>query len=105
MRPARVLPQAQLFVCTNSRAASDPLTSGCGATGPAVFDAARALVNAQGRLRTHWVTRTGCLGQCPRTGCAVALWPSGEQWIEADTNDVAAMVARLCLTAPNRGEP
>ena len=62
-----------MFVCTNARAPTDPLKSGCGAAGPALVDAVRALASQVGATRDLWVSRAGCLGHCPREGCDVAV--------------------------------
>jgi predicted metal-binding protein len=94
MNPARFRPRAQLFVCTNQRRADDPLASGCGVAGPRVYDALKREVARAGRVADTWVTRTGCLGHCPRGGCAVALYPGNEHFIDVDEHDACSLAAR-----------
>ncbi len=69
MKPSPVpLPAAQLFVCVNRRPPGDPLGEGCGARGDLVYDTAkRAVLAARGASKV-WVTRTYCLGICPKQG-------------------------------------
>ncbi|MFO0562970.1 MAG: (2Fe-2S) ferredoxin domain-containing protein [Polyangiales bacterium] len=100
MRPSSFAPRAQIFVCTNQRAADDPLVSACGATGPAVFEAVRGEVRSRAMLATLWVTRTGCLGQCPRGGCAVVVHPPGVQLVDVRPED-ASSVVDLAIRAMN----
>ena len=72
MKPSPVPPPAaQLFVCVNRRPPGDPLGEGCSARGDAVYDAAkRAVAGARAASRV-WVTRTYCLGICPKHGATV----------------------------------
>ncbi len=74
MRESPYKPAVHLFVCANSRPATDPLGAGCGARGEEVFLAAKAEVRARGLGASVWVTRTHCLGICPARGCAVASY-------------------------------
>lgn len=106
MEPSRLRPFAQVFVCTNVRAGTDPLRSACGAAGPAVFVAARNAVGNAGRVRDVWVTRTACLGHCPQRGCAVAIHPGNEQWIDVTEPDAVAVAQRAIAMADRvkRGE-
>jgi (2Fe-2S) ferredoxin len=99
MQPAKLTPEAQIFVCAHARPPGDPLASACGAHGPAVLEALRSLVRRSGRVRSVWVTRAACLGQCPGGGCAVAVYPRGEQWIDVRAEDAAALLD-AALTAP-----
>lgn len=94
MQLARFKPRLQLFVCTNARAAGDPLASGCGAHGPAVYAALKREVGRAGRVSDAWVTRTACLGHCPPHGCSVAVWPDNEQYVDVTERDAAAIAAR-----------
>jgi (2Fe-2S) ferredoxin len=64
----------------------------------AVFAAARRVVSAQGLTASLWVTRTGCLGHCPREGCAVAVYPAGGQWVDVRAEDVDALVAHAAAS-------
>ena len=98
MKPAAIRPVVQLFVCTNERKVDDPLQSACGAHGPIVLSTLKRKVSELGRLRDVWVTKTACLGQCPKDGCSVVLTPSGEQWVDVTESDAAGLLARV-LTA------
>ena len=69
MERSRYQPEQHLFVCVNQRDGSD-LGPGCGARGEAVFAALRPHASY-----ARWVTRTQCLGICPRDGAAVAIYP------------------------------
>lgn len=73
MRPVRG-PRVHLFVCANRREGS-PLGPGCGEHGDAVYDAMKREVDARGRVADVWVTRTHCLGICPKDGCTIAIYP------------------------------
>jgi len=74
MRAAPSAPRLHLFVCANRRAGS-PLGPGCGVHGDAVYDALKREVAARGKVTTVWVTKTLCLGICPREGATVARYP------------------------------
>lgn len=102
MRPSPLRPVAQVLVCTNARRADDPLRSACGTSGPALFSALKRLVTEGGVGGRVWVTATGCQGQCPRAGCAIALYPKNEHLIDATEADARAIL-RAALTP--RGVP
>jgi hypothetical protein len=73
MKPSPVpLPAAQLFVCVNRRAAGDALGDGCGDRGEAVYATLKRDVTAARAAARIWVTRTYCLGICPKAGATVA---------------------------------
>jgi (2Fe-2S) ferredoxin len=74
MRPSPS-PRAHLFVCANRREGS-PLGPGCGAGGDAVYDAMKREVAERGLVSEVWITRTQCLGVCPKAGATVACYPS-----------------------------
>lgn len=76
MRAANA-PRVHLFVCANRREGS-PLGPGCGAHGDAVYDALKQEVSARRLVTEAWVTKTHCLGICPRHGATVATYPSGQ---------------------------
>src|SRR5437773_1796823 len=98
MEPARLRPRTQIFVCTNDRAPSDPLTSACGRAGPDVYNAIKREVDAAGRIGDLWVTRTGSLGHCPPHGCAVAVYPTNQQFINvtaAEAGQIAAVAVAI----------
>jgi (2Fe-2S) ferredoxin len=101
MERAPLAPDVHLFVCTNVRDASSPLGTGCGARGEVVYEALKAEVARRGAFRAIWVTRTHCIGICPRRGCTVACYP--ERAIERDVElaDVPTLFAR----ATSRSSP
>ena len=74
MRPVPS-PRVHLFVCANRREGS-PLGPGCGERGEAVYIAMKEEVARRGRVVDIWVTKTHCLGICPKSGCTVARHPS-----------------------------
>jgi (2Fe-2S) ferredoxin len=81
-----------LFVCANRREGS-PLGPGCGDRGDALYDALKAEVAARGEHVTTWVTKTHCLGICPKHGATVARYPGSEPIIEGvEVADVAALL-------------
>lgn len=87
-------PRIQIFVCTNRRAADDPLGCSCGAAGAeAVFDAFRAAVFRRGRQRDVWVTRTGCMVHC-RTGPTVVIYPAGDWYSQVTPEQAEAILER-----------
>ena len=68
-------PRLHLFVCANRREGS-PLGPGCGERGDALYDALKAEVaRAPAWSREIWVTKTHCLGICPKRGATVARYP------------------------------
>jgi (2Fe-2S) ferredoxin len=84
MRSFPNLPRVHFFVCANRRAASDPLGPGCGDHGDAVYAALKNEVARRGAFRAVWVTRTHCLGVCPRQGCTVAVYPRAKVLAEVE---------------------
>jgi (2Fe-2S) ferredoxin len=75
MREQKQLPALHVFVCANRRDPSSPLGAGCGRYGERVYDALKDRVAARGAHGSTWITKTHCLGICPRTGCTIALYP------------------------------
>lgn len=102
MRPSTLRPRRQLFVCTNQRAAEDPLRSGCGAEGPRVFLALKTATLRRGLTRDLWITASGCLGHCPDKGCAVAVHPENRHLVEVTVDDVTEV---LHLAADRSQDP
>lgn len=104
MKPSSIAPRVQLFVCTNVRAAEDPLKSACGAHGLPVFNALRAEASRLGVSGAVWITRSGCLGHCPRDGCSVVVYPRGGQWTDVRTEDTEALLREAITsnTTPRR---
>jgi len=70
------MPRLHLFVCVNEREPNDPLGPGC--RGGETYAALKEEVARRGEVASTWVTRTYCLGVCPRQGCTVAVYPRGE---------------------------
>ncbi len=79
MERRHAAPRFHLFVCSNERPATDPLGEGCGARGAKVFAALKEEVASARAYGTVWVTRTHCLGICPKEGCTVAKWGTGTE--------------------------
>jgi len=95
VKRAPLQPRVQVFVCTHARAADDPLRSGCGDAGPAVFAALKSATLTAGVSGTVWITRTGCMGLCPPTGCSVAVEPAHSHYVEVEAADVPALLTTL----------
>lgn len=104
MKPASFRPRVHLFVCANRRSDEDPLGSGCGERGERVFRALKDATRASGLVSAVWVTRTHCLGLCPKTGCAVAAFAGGRDprhLVEVEPEDVDAVLAQLVAPLVN----
>ena len=85
-------PRLHLFVCANRREGS-PLGPGCGERGDALYDALKAGVASRRRFAEIWVTRTHCLGICPKRGATVARYPSAEPILaDVELGDVDALL-------------
>src|SRR5580658_4423526 len=100
MRPAPLAPAVHLFVCANRRPADNPLGPGCGDAGDAVFDSMKAEVAKRGAYRAVWVTRTLCLGQCPKRGCTVAVYPRQRIVSEVELADAPGLFESAIGQAP-----
>lgn len=93
-------PRLHLFVCANRREGS-PLGPGCGDRGDALYDALKAEVAARGDHVTTWVTKTHCLGICPKRGATVARYPGSDPIIsDVEVGDVAALLGDGSESAP-----
>lgn len=93
MRPA-LRPNLHLFVCANRREGS-PLGPGCGKHGDALYDALKREVARSGRLADTWVTKTHCLGICPKEGATVARYPSAQPILsEVTLADIPALLEK-----------
>jgi predicted metal-binding protein len=93
MTPVTDLPRTHLFVCSNRRDAASPLGPGCGDGGDRVFEALKGEVARRGAYRDVWVTRTACLGICPREGCTVAVYPAGKLFRDVSIDDASELVS------------
>jgi hypothetical protein len=89
-----IMPPRHLFVCVNEREPNDPLGPGCGARGAEVYAALKDEVARRGEVASTWVTRTYCLGVCPREGCTVAVYPSGEIVRTRTISDAVSLLSR-----------
>jgi hypothetical protein len=84
-------PRAHLFVCANTRAEGSPLGEGCGARGEALYAELKSEVARRGLVTAAWITKTHCLGVCPRAGATVAEDPAG-RLPEASAGDAGALL-------------
>jgi hypothetical protein len=103
MHRAALAPRVHLFVCANRRAPDAPLGPGCGDAGDEVYARLKDEVARRGAFREVWVTRTYCLGVCPKRGATVAAYgrrgdasSALEQaiWSEVEPGDAAALFAQ-----------
>jgi (2Fe-2S) ferredoxin len=92
-------PRVHLFVCTNRREDS-PLGPGCGANGDALYGALKREVDRRGLVAEVWVTRTHCLGVCPKEGATVARYPASAIIADATERDASTLVDDA-LAAPD----
>ena len=93
MRDAVPAPRLHLFVCANRRDATSPLGAGCGERGDALYDDLKRGVATRGAFTTIWVTKTHCLGVCPKHGATVAAYPSGRVLSDVEPTDTDALLA------------
>jgi predicted metal-binding protein len=68
-------PQMHFFVCANARAKDHPLGEGCAERGEAVFQTMKRETLAGGT--GAWVTKTGCMGVCPKQGSSIVRTKNG----------------------------
>lgn len=94
MRAAPTTPRLHLFVCANRRASDSLLGRGCAEAGEAVFDAFKGEVSLRRRFADIWITKTHCLGLCPREGATVASYPEGRFFTEVFAVDARALLSR-----------
>lgn len=89
---AAISPRAHVFVCANRRDGS-PLGPGCSEHGDVVYDAMKTEVGKRRLVADVWVTKTHCLGICPKHGATVARYPGFAEPIvtEVETSDVPAI--------------
>lgn len=96
MRESPYMPRrAQIFVCVNRRHANDPLGGGCSDRGEAVYEALRSELSARGERAAVWITRTHCLGICPKVGASVAISPGKMLFTEVSSEDVPELLSRI----------
>jgi (2Fe-2S) ferredoxin len=94
MRPASLAPYLHFLVCANRRPPDSPLGAGCSHSGDSLFEALKNEVLARGRVADVWVTKTFCLGVCPRLGATVAVYPKGLLLTEALPGDAPTLYER-----------
>jgi (2Fe-2S) ferredoxin len=92
VQAVKLVPQVHLFVCANRRDQDSPLGPGCSAEGDAVYDALKLEVARRGAVQSVWVTKTYCLGICPKHGATVARYPTQAIWTEAVSTDAPAIL-------------
>jgi len=93
MDRASLAPFLHLFVCANRREADSPLGPGCGPHGDAVYKEMKADVARRGAHRDVWITKTHCLGICPKRGCTVAVHPAGVIYKDVEEADAYGLLA------------
>ena len=85
-------PKLHLLVCGNRRDGST-LGPGCGERGDALYDALKREVALTRRVVDVWVTKTNCLGICPKEGATVARYPSAEPILsDVGLDDIPALL-------------
>jgi (2Fe-2S) ferredoxin len=84
-----------VFVCANRRDPSSPLGPGCAERGDAVYDAFKDEVGARKAHAAIWITKTHCLGICPKRGATVALYPAGRILTEVEAGDAASLLEEI----------
>ena len=97
-------PRVHLFVCANRREGS-PLGPGCAERGDELYDALKAEVGARRQVAEIWVTKTQCLGICPKRGATVARYPSAQPILsDVEIGDVQALLAATPPSPSERSE-
>jgi hypothetical protein len=90
-------PRLHLFVCKNRREEGSPLGTGCADRGEALYVALKDAIGKRGLVASTWVTKTDCLGICPKRGATVARYPAtsrgGPILADVEVADVDALLA------------
>jgi hypothetical protein len=84
--------RVHVCVCVNERPEAQACCSAAG--GDLVFRWLKERVAREGLVRTHWVTRTRCLGFCTTVGATVAIHRPGleSRWLnEVGTEDLDSL--------------
>lgn len=92
MRDCAWGPKRHVFVCVNTRTEDSPLGTGCGARGEDLYVALKDEVQRRNLSLAVWVTRTFCLGICPKVGATVASYPNGGIWADVTPDDVPLLL-------------
>jgi hypothetical protein len=86
-------PRLHLFVCANRREGS-ALGTGCAERGDALYDALKSEVAMQRKVAEIWVTKTHCLGICPKQGATVARYPGPDPILsDVEIADIPLLLA------------
>ncbi len=85
------LPRVHLFVCANVRGAESPLGPGCGEGGERVFKVLKEESLRRGMVQRVWVTKTACMGICPKHGATVARHAEDGRGIFRDVDEKDAI--------------
>jgi (2Fe-2S) ferredoxin len=70
--------RVQVLVCTNDRTGKSDMPSCAPLGGTELFLRLKDRARAEGKLATHWITKTGCLGFCNPVGTTVVLHRPGQ---------------------------
>ncbi len=90
--------KVHVLVCTNER--TDGRTACNDFGGQTFFKRLKDQLKASGKIRTHWASRTGCLGFCNSVGTTVVIHRPGQpsEWLnevtEADFDSVWERIVR-----------
>ena len=76
-----------VFVCVNER--PEPRTGCRDFGGQEFYISLKDKLKETGLIRTHWISRTRCLGFCQAVGTTVMIQPTGKdaQWYSEATAD------------------
>ena len=66
-----------------------------------MYDALKGEVARRGLVRSVWVTKTHCLGICPKHGATAALYPGQRMWAGTEPSDAVTLVEQAM--APGAG--
>ncbi len=99
MKEISLLPEAQLFVCANRREEGSPLGEGCSTHGEELFTELKRRTLTSGLASRVWVTKTACLGICPKRGATVALYPVKRFFADALVSDAETLVTMALAVA------
>ncbi len=95
-------PRLHLFVCANRREGS-PLGPGCGERGDALYDALKERVASRRSFAEIWVSKTHCLGICPKQGATVARYPSAQPILsDVEVTDADALLESESVGSTSR---
>lgn len=57
-----------------------------------MYDALKTEIASRGLERTHWITRTHCLGLCPKRGATIVHHPGAVVLADVEPEDVTAIL-------------